>query len=368
MTRPTRASLSLQGRGLLAGGFTAAVCGALLAERDLVRMGLVVAALPLLSLVWLRFAGRQLDARRRIQPTTIEVGQQTTVTLEVDHAGLPLVDVLVQDTHSRALGDAEHLTLRHVGRGTSEPITYALPGVVRGVFDIGPVEFTLSDPFGLAHVQRLAGDSARLTVTPRIHRLPAARLSASWAGAGDNRPRAFAVGNAADVTVRDYRIGDDLRRIHWRSTARTGELMVRREEQPWQSRCTLLLDNRTVAHRGSRTDSTLEVAISAAGSIALHLAEAGYQVRFVSATGDEIGRGWHDGNTLVNTAVLLEALALLQRSDRPLMDPGWIDDTTSQSLFIGVFGTLTPSDQPFLSRLRRHGVTNHALAVDTTTA
>lgn len=362
-----RASFSLQGRGLLAGGLTAAVCGALLAERDLIRIGLVTAALPLLALVWLRFAGRRLDVRRRIEPDRIEVGQRATVTLEVEHAGLPLVDVLLQDSHSRVLGDNPHLTLRHVGRGSGQRVSYSLPGVVRGVFDIGPVTFALSDPFGLAQVQRTAGDTDRITITPRIHQLAPTRFGATWAGSGDSRPRAFAVGNAADVTVREYRTGDDLRRVHWRSTARTGDLMVRREEQPWQARCTLLLDNRTVAHRGSRTDSTLEVAISAAGSIALHLAAAGYQVRFVSASGDEIGRGWHDGDTALNTAVLLEALALLQRAEQPVLDASWIDDTTGQSLLIGVFGTLTTADLPYLHRLRRHGVTNHALSTDPAT-
>ena len=74
--------------------------------------------------------------------------------------------------------------------------------------------------------------------------LPTIPLTGAWTGSGDNRPRAFATGSAEDVTVREYRRGDDLRRVHWRSSARTGELMVRREEQPWQSRATLFLDNR----------------------------------------------------------------------------------------------------------------------------
>ncbi len=50
--------------------------------------------------------------------------------------------------------------------------------------------------------------------------------------------------------MREYRLGDDLRRVHWASTARTGDLMVRREEQPWQSRATVLLDTRRMAHAG----------------------------------------------------------------------------------------------------------------------
>ena len=102
----------------------------------------------------------------------------------------------------------------------------------------------VSDPFGLVELGRSFRSTATLTVTPRTVPLPPIPLGGAWTGSGDNRPRAFAIGSAEDVTVREYRRGDDLRRVHWRSSARVGELMVRREEQPWQSRATLFVDNR----------------------------------------------------------------------------------------------------------------------------
>jgi uncharacterized protein (DUF58 family) len=86
------------------------------------------------------------------------------------------------------------------------------------------------------------------------------------------------VGSAEDVTTREYRRGDDLRRVHWRSTARTGELMVRREEQPWQSRATVVLDSRRTAHRGTGAASSLEWLVAAAASVAVHLTHAGFAV------------------------------------------------------------------------------------------
>ncbi len=155
---------------------------------------------------------------------------------------------------------------------------------VRGQFDVGPMRVRLSDPFGLVdagpHVREhlLARGDA-----PRWCALPAVPLSGAWTGAGDNRPRAFASGSAEDVTVREYRRGDDLRRVHWRSSAHAGELMVRREEQPWQSRATLFLDNRRSAHRGQGAASSLEHAVSLAASIAVHLVQRGFMVRLVTA-------------------------------------------------------------------------------------
>ena len=122
-------------------------------------------------------------------------------------------------------------------------------------------------------------------VTPRVVPLPPVPLSGVWTGSGDNRPRAFASGSAEDVTVREYRRGDDLRRVHWRSSAHAGELMVRREEQPWQSRATLFVDNRKIAHRGTGAASSLEHAVSIAASVAVHLVQRGFSVRLVTAAG-----------------------------------------------------------------------------------
>ena len=163
-----------------------------------------------------------------------------------------------------------------------------------------------------------------LTVTPRTVPLPHIPLGGAWTGSGDNRPRAFATGSAEDVTVREYRRGDDLRRVHWRSSARVGELMVRREEQPWQSRATLFLDNRLRAHRGQGIASSLEAAVSAAASIAVHLSQRGFTVRLVTASGEDPASAWHYRDADLNTGPLLEALAVVQPVHQPRLDTGWL--------------------------------------------
>ena len=92
-----------------------------------------------------------------------------------------------------------------------------------------------------------------------------------------------------DVTIREYRDGDDLRRIHWPATARTGDLMVRQEDRPAQRRAVVLLDP-VDAHGGSGATGSFEWAVSACASIAAHLCESGYAVHLVCPETVDSGR------------------------------------------------------------------------------
>jgi uncharacterized protein (DUF58 family) len=235
---------------------------------------------------------------------------------------------------------------------------------VRGRFMIGPMAVRVSDPFGLVELGRAFQTTAELTVTPRTVPLPVIPLSGAWTGSGDNRPRAFAAGSAEDVTVREYRQGDDLRRVHWRSTARTGELMVRREEQPWQSRATLFIDNRLRAHRGQGVASSLEVAVSIAASIAVHLSQRGFMVRLVTADGEDPNTAWHDRASTQNTAPLLEALAVVNGVDRPHIQTRWLSESTHTGLLVAVVGSLDNEDRPVFRRMLHHSATPLAVALD----
>jgi uncharacterized protein (DUF58 family) len=80
---------------------------------------------------------------------------------------------------------------------------------------------------------------------------------------GAKQPNALGRTGEDFYALRPYTIGDDLRRVHWPSTARHDELLVRQNELPWQGRTTVLLDVRRSAHRGE----SLEVAVSVAASV-----------------------------------------------------------------------------------------------------
>jgi uncharacterized protein (DUF58 family) len=236
---------------------------------------------------------------------------------------------------------------------------------VRGRFTLGPMTVRVNDPFGLVELDRTFSSTAKLVVTPRVVALPAIPLDGVWTGSGDNRPRDFAGGSAEDVMVREYRRGDDLRRVHWRSSAHAGELMVRREEQPWQSRATLFVDNRQHAHRGVGLASSFEYAVSAAASIAMHLAQRGFRVRLVTAEGQESDHSWHEHGALsAEAGPLLESLALLQPATRTTIDTSWLGDAHGAGLHVAVLGETLPTDRSALSRMRHAAGTPLAVALD----
>ena len=227
----------------------------------------------------------------------------------------------------------------------------------------------LSDPFGLVVLDRTFQSTSTLVVTPRVVELPPVALSGAWTGAGDNRPRAFASGSAEDVTVREYRRGDDLRRVHWRSSAHAGELMVRREEQPWQSRATLFLDNRTFAHRGLGAASSLEHAVSLAASVAVHLVQRGFMVRLVTAgaEGRHVGRqdSWHEhGARTAESAPILESLAVLHATDALDIDTRWLSEAGHSGLLVAVLGSVSERDTAALTRMRHSAGSAMAVALD----
>jgi uncharacterized protein (DUF58 family) len=240
-------------------------------------------------------------------------------------------------------------------------VRYAVRSELRGRYTLGPMTVRVNDPFGLVALVRSFQSSAHLVVTPEVVALPAIPLSGTFSGTGEHRPRSFAGGSAEDVTTREYRHGDDLRRVHWRSSAHAGELMVRREEQPWESRATLLVDNRRHVHRGAGTASSLEQAVSIAASIGSHLLQRGFEVNLVSAAGPLLT---HGRQSRPDRTALLEALAVLQESPRTHFGSEPLSALTQGGLVIGVLGDLSDADLDVLARVKQAAEPPLAVVLD----
>ena len=364
--REALSAMTTRGRAFLAAGITAAVCAILLGQEDLLRIGALLVLLPLVTAFFLGRSKYRLGLVRSVSPSQVAAGQQARVQLDLTNDGrMPTGLLLLEDQLPYVLGTRPRFVVDKMGPRWRRTVGYVVRSDVRGKFSIGPMTVRLSDPFGLVELTRAFHSTTSLVVTPRISPLPPIPLSGAWTGSGDNRPRAFASGSAEDVTVREYRRGDDLRRVHWRSSAHVGELMVRREEQPWQSRATLFLDNRRSTHRGSGAASSLEHAVSVTASIAVHLVQRGFVVRLVTAAGEEQGGSWHErGGVAAETSPLLEALAVVTEVDRTHLDTRWLQDVGHSGLLVAVLGAVDDQDKGALSRMRHSAASAMAVALD----
>ena len=125
-------------------------------------------------------------------------------------------------------------------------------------------------------------------------------MAGNWLGDSEHGRRSIAASGDDDVAPRAYQTGDALRRVHWRSTARYGELMVRREEQHWRNTASLFLDTR----RGAYAGPLFELAVIAAASIGVHMAGEGYDAHFVTDAG-EVPRQGPFQDTLLDTLAVI---------------------------------------------------------------
>ncbi len=361
--REALSGLTVRGRAFLAAGVTAAVCAVLLDQRPLGRVGVLLVALPLLAAWVLARTRYRLSLVREVVPHQVVVGQPARVSLTLTNDGrTPSGLLLLEEQVPYELGARPRFVLEGIGHGWSRHATYQVRADLRGRFEVGPMSVRVTDPFGLLELGRAFRSTATLTVVPRTVPLPAIPLGQGWTGSGDERLRAAATGSAEDVTVRTYRRGDDLRRVHWRSSARTGELMVRREEQPWQARATVFLDDRVVSHRGAGPTSSFETAVSAAASVATHLARRGYTVRLVTATGEDPATARLGDRQGPDAAALLESLAVLRLHAAVRLDQTWLSDHAA-GVTVAVLGLLQAADAPVLRRMAHPGL-SLALALD----
>jgi uncharacterized protein (DUF58 family) len=363
--REALSGLTLRGRAFLAAGVAAVVCAVVLGQPVLVRVGVLLVALPLATAYAVGRARYKLSLVRTVSPQVVPAGQPARVRLALRNDGrMPTGALRIEEQVPYALGHRPRFVLEGIEHGWRGSVEYPVRAEARGRYELGPMTVRVGDPFGLVDLTRAFRTTAPLVVTPRTVPLPPIPLSGSLTGSGDQRPRAFAGGSAEDVTVREYRRGDDLRRVHWRSSARVGELMVRREEQPWQTRATVFLDNRVGAHRGQGLASSLETAVTVAASVAVHLSSRGYTVRLVTAGGEDPGTSWRHDDAELTAGRLLESLAMVEPLSSPTLDTAWLRDQGSGALTVAVVGGLSGPDLLVMRRVQHHAGTALAIALD----
>lgn len=242
-----------------------------------------LACLPFAATAFARWSRHRISIRRRISDTRVRPGRRVTVELEVEnHAPASTAFLLVEDRLPTALGRRARLVLAGLPARGKQRVSYTLVPQARGRYLLGPLLLDISDPFALTRLRMEFDERDELLVTPVIENLEGAEASQHGRGSGTSRARQLMRTGEEFYTMRQYQEGDDLRRIHWPSVARSGELMIRQDETSRRSSALLFLDNRQSALGETHTPS-FEKAVSAVASIGMLLSGSGFGLRLATA-------------------------------------------------------------------------------------
>jgi uncharacterized protein (DUF58 family) len=374
-------ALTLRGRCLVAAGTSLLVVGAVLGERALVQLAVFVLALPLLSAAAVARERFRLSSRRTVTPARLARGGNAEVVLELGNTDRRTGGLwLLTEELPPELGVAPQFVVERLAGGETAALAYAVHGGRRGRHTLGPLRLRLVDPFGLVVRTATGADTVPLLVLPRVQPLGPGGPAGGRGGGGEGSRRSIAVHGEDDVTVREYRHGDDLRKVHWRTTARTGELMVRLEERPWRAQATLLLDTRSRAHLVANRDTrgvavagppgdanpppdSLEWLIEAAASIGSALGRRGATLRVVTDSGELAVPGGRGG---LGAGELVDALAGLRPSKVSSLAPGLelLGRAAGDGPVICLLGAVGPEEVAELVRARSGPGTDLAVLSD----
>jgi len=272
----------------------------------------VLLAVMLLSRALARTWIGNLSATRRCKQLTAEIGDEVQVSLRIRNAGmLPVPWVLLEDLLPRRALDQRPPRLRTKGKrlqirmlpgGKEVNSDYEIHCDMRGYYQIGPLVMESGDLFGLHRRYRVDADPQYLLVYPKVVPLQGYDL-ASRRPIGDVRLIHRLYEDPTRIAgVRPYEAGDPLNRVHWRATARTGQLHSKIYEPSTLAGASILMDFHEAGYHRQGEPHRSELAVTAAVSLANALYELGQQVGLVSNGRDAADRirleGWeHDYRT-----------------------------------------------------------------------
>lgn len=275
---------------------------------ELFVLGAAVAGVLAIAAGWVRATRLQLGVSRRLEPPRVHAGSPARVELHVTNESTRRTPVLrLHDPVTGTRGAS--LLVAPVAPTAAVRAAYLLPTEHRGVLRVGPLRVTVADPFGLSASSLTTVGRSELVVYPRIDHIsslpPAAGRDSSSATRQPN-----ALGRTGDdfYALRPYVIGDDLRRVHWPSTARHDELMIRQHELPTHERTTVLLDVRAAAHAAA----SFELAVSAAASVLNAAVDRADHVRLVTTGG--LDSGFAAGRSQLESCLLQLATVAVDRT------------------------------------------------------
>jgi len=290
---------------VLLGGAALAVLGAIAGWAELAILGAAAVLAVVIALSFLLVRPR-VEVVREIEPDRVTAGGLAFGRVKVFNKGRRRSFAFVA---RERFGDGfVDVAIPRLQAGGRKSTLYRLPASTRGLVPVGPLLIGRGDPLGLVRVEREHGDVVTLWVHPRHHRLtplPSSLTRSLEGPSSDTAPN----GSITFHAIREYVLGDDLRQIHWRSTAKTGSLMVRQHVDTSLPDVTVVVDTRGASH----TPETFEVALEVAASVTLASTTRSFPIQLRTTGGLELhSRG--PGNA---SQEFLDQLAALEPEGAP---------------------------------------------------
>lgn len=281
--------------------------GALIFQLGLVAFAMYVLLAAILLGRWTTHVwAKSISANRQANRLVAETGDTVAINVDFSNTGrLPIAWLLLEDQLPRVAMASRPPALAVSGKrvqlcwlspGGKKTMHYQMECRRRGYYQIGPLTVETGDLFGLHRRYRVVAEPQFLMVLPKIipitgynvaSRRPIGEMKMSYRLFEDPTRTAG---------VRAYQAGDPLSRIHWRATARTGELHSRVFEPTSVAGATILLDFHVHTFPESNEPFRSELAITAAASLAHAICETGQQVGLVTNGRDAVDRisveGW----------------------------------------------------------------------------
>ena len=338
--RPTSSGI-----GALAAGLLLAVAGWALgyAELAIVAVALLAAVALALAVV---LAPPHLAVERHVDPPSVPRGGVALGLVEVRNIGQRPAPAVVATDRVGGLDVA--VALRRLAAGGRSVTTYRLPTEKRGVVTVGPLRVERRDPLSLAAATVARGGTTTFVVHPRVLPLSGLLAGRSRSLEGPTAQQAPR-GTVTFHALREYVVGDDLRHVHWRSTARTGTMMVKEHVDTSRPETVLVLDTRPAIYDADGL--CFEEAVDVVASLAVASTKVGFPVRIVTTDGVRLG----GPRAARNSVPLLGQLAVIAMTDVGSLSAtcAALKRQRAGDTAVVVTGTVGRSDLPAIGALRR---------------
>lgn len=330
------------------------------------------------GLLVVRIRRPRFEVIRLFSPPVVAAGNTVQVTLRIRNLAAGPSPHLVWNDAIPWRESSSPNELLPVGGGQSgrRVVTtgYELHPPRRGLYEIGPLVVEHEDPFGMARSTLAVGSSDRLVVVPALVDLPPGGPNLADGEGTAQLVQRRVTGNDDDLTTREYRTGDALRRVHWRASARRGELMVRQEEHRSHPDARIVLDTRLAGYPDAliddadpwhpiSTSDAFEWMVRMLASLGVHLDAAGFSVSILETASpqiDQLGERW-DGGRREGFLTSLAGVRLVDAGPERLDRTHVVD---AAGPVFAVLGDPEETTVDWLTRLRRAGDVGVAFLVE----